>query len=115
MKKTVIFAFRGDPMCFIHVLLNALDLEERGLGGRIVMEGEATRLLQELREPEHFLHGLYESVKKKGLIEGVCKACSTKMGTMEIAKEEGFPLLDSMKGHPSIGAFMLEGYEVLIM
>ena len=25
-KKYALFAFNGDPMCFIHVILNALDL-----------------------------------------------------------------------------------------
>jgi len=29
MTKTVFFAFRGDPMCFVHVLLNSLNLSER--------------------------------------------------------------------------------------
>lgn len=28
MKKVALFAFNGDSMCFIHVLLNALDLKE---------------------------------------------------------------------------------------
>jgi hypothetical protein len=27
MKKAVLFAFNGDFMCFIHVLLNALDMQ----------------------------------------------------------------------------------------
>ena len=30
MKKVVLFAFNGELMCFIHVLLNALDMNERG-------------------------------------------------------------------------------------
>ena len=30
MKKVVLFAFNGDFMCFIHVLVNALDLHEKG-------------------------------------------------------------------------------------
>ena len=30
MKKVVLFAFNGDFMCFIHVLLNALDMHEKG-------------------------------------------------------------------------------------
>ena len=28
--KTVLFVFNGDPMCFIHVLLNALDMHAAG-------------------------------------------------------------------------------------
>ena len=41
MKKMVIFAFRGDPMCFVHVLLNGLDIANRGKEGKIVIEGDA--------------------------------------------------------------------------
>jgi len=28
MKKFALFMFNGDPMCFIHVLLNAIDMSE---------------------------------------------------------------------------------------
>ena len=27
MKKFALFVFNGDPMCFIHVLLNVLDMK----------------------------------------------------------------------------------------
>ena len=46
--KTVLFVFNGDPMCFIHVLLNALDMQARGDECRVVVEGSATRLIPEL-------------------------------------------------------------------
>jgi len=29
-KKVALVAFNGEPMCFVHVLLNALDMEEKG-------------------------------------------------------------------------------------
>ncbi len=48
MKKIAMFVFNGDPMCFIHVLLNALDMKENGYEGRIVIEGAATKLIPEL-------------------------------------------------------------------
>ena len=50
MKKFVIFAFRGDPMCFIHVMLNALDMKSKGYNIKIVLEGEAVKLVKELTE-----------------------------------------------------------------
>lgn len=34
MNKYVIFAFNGNQMCFVHVLLNALDMESKGLRGK---------------------------------------------------------------------------------
>ena len=33
MKKIALFVFNGDPMCFIHVLLNALDLDSKPAAG----------------------------------------------------------------------------------
>ena len=36
-QRKVIFAFRGDPLCFIHVLLNGIDLNERGQEGLIII------------------------------------------------------------------------------
>ena len=44
MKKIAIFAFEGNPICFVHVLLNAIDLHERGEEVKIVLEGEAIKL-----------------------------------------------------------------------
>ena len=37
MSKTALFAFNGEPMCFMHVLLNAWDLHERGETVRVVV------------------------------------------------------------------------------
>lgn len=114
-KKMAIFAFKGDPMCFIHVLLNALDLHSRGMGGVIVVEGEATKLLPSLEDPSNFLHGLYGQVKEQGLIAAVCKACSNKMGVLDRVKEMGLPLSDEMSGHPSMGRFLEQGFEIITM
>lgn len=45
MKKVVLFAFNGKFMCFIHVLLNALDMNQKSYDVRIVIEGAATKFL----------------------------------------------------------------------
>lgn len=112
-EKIVLFAFRGEPICFIHVLLNAIDLHERGRGGQIVIEGEAVKLVPEMSEPTHFLWSQYQKAKELGLIAGVCKACSTKLGVLEAVGYEELPLLDDMSGHPSMGAFLEKGYRVI--
>ena len=113
MRKMVLFVFNGDPMCFIHVLLNALDMQARGYEGGIVVEGAATKLIAELTKPENPLHTLWEKVKTAGLVEGVCKACSQKMGTLQSAQEQGLTLLDEMNGHPSMARYRVEGYELV--
>jgi len=113
MKKFALFVFNGDPMCFIHVLLNALDMKEKGHDGKIVIEGSATKLLPELAKPDNPLHKLWEKVKEAGLVDGVCKACSNKLGTLDAAKEQGLTLLDEMVGHPSIARYRDEGFEII--
>ena len=46
MKKFALFVFNGDPMCFIHVLLNAIDMSEKGHEAKIIIEGAATKLIR---------------------------------------------------------------------
>jgi hypothetical protein len=53
MKKVALFVFNGDPVCFIHVLLNGLDMKAKGMDGRIIVEGAATALLPKLAEPQN--------------------------------------------------------------
>ncbi len=115
MSKIVIFAFKGDPMCFIHVLLNGLDLNKKGLGGKIVIEGEAVKLIPEMAKKGHFLNGLYIEAKEAGLIEGVCYACSKKLGALDAAEEQGLKILNSMSGHVSMADFIKDGYDIVTM
>ena len=56
---------------------------------------------------------LYEKAKGLDLIDGVCKACSNKMGTLDAARDQGLRLLDEMTGHPSMARYMEEGFEVI--
>ena len=112
-KKIVLFAFRGDPLCFAHVLLNGIDLYERGNQGHIVIEGDAVTLVEKMSQPGHFLSTLYQKAKGLRLFAGACKACATKLGAIESIKKEDIPLIGEMSGHPSMGKFMEEGYEVI--
>ncbi|MBW2019863.1 MAG: cytoplasmic protein [Deltaproteobacteria bacterium] len=113
MKKVALFAFNGELMCFIHVLLNALDMNDRGYEVKIVIEGSATKLVPELAKEGTPMFRLYEKAKGLDLIDGACKACSNKMGTLEAVRAQGLRLLDEMSGHPSIARYRDEGFEVL--
>lgn len=113
MKKVVLFAFNGDMMCFIHVLLNALDTADRGYEVKIVIEGAATKLVPELSKADNPMFKLFKKTRDLGLVEGVCKACSNKMGVLDAVKAEGLTLLGDMSGHPSMGKYIDEGYEVI--
>ena len=48
-RKVALFAFNGDPMCFAHVLLNALDMFEKGFKVKVVIEALPPRRLQSLQ------------------------------------------------------------------
>jgi hypothetical protein len=111
--KFALFVFNGEPMCFVHVLLNALDMHSRGQEARIIVEGAATRLIPELAQTGHPLHLLWQRTKDSGLVEGVCKACSQKMGTLAAAQEQQLALLDDMNGHPGMARFRQAGYEIV--
>ncbi|NLB69983.1 MAG: cytoplasmic protein, partial [Lentisphaerae bacterium] len=60
MKKFALFVFNGDPMCFIHVLLNALDMHSKGHEVSIVMEGASVKLVPELDQHGHRLGALWK-------------------------------------------------------
>jgi len=113
MKKVILFAFNGEFMCFIHVLLNAIDMHERGYDVKIVIEGSATKLVPELAKKENPMFSLYNKAKSLDLIEGACKACSNKMGVLDAVKNEEIKLLDEMSGHPSIGNYREKGFDVI--
>ena len=113
MRKAALFVFNGDPMCFIHVLLNGLDMKTHDYDVRIIVEGAATALIPELEKHEHPLNGLWLKAKQSDLIEGACKACAKKMGTAELAKELGLSLLDGMNGHPGMAEFQKAGFEII--
>jgi hypothetical protein len=113
MQKIALFVFNGDPMCFIHVLLNALDMRRKGSDVKIVIEGTATKLIPELEKKGHPLHQLWKEAKSEGLVDGVCKACSSKTDTVAAAKAQGLAMLEDMLGHPSMRRYIEKEYEII--
>jgi len=113
MKKLALFAFQGEPTCFIHVLLNALDLKEKGHEVSIVLEGAATGLVPEIARQGHPLNSLYRKAKDLNLIDGACKACSVKMQAQQAIEAEGLRFLHDMSGHPGMGDYLARGYDII--
>ena len=113
MRKVAMFVFNGSPMCFVHVLLNALDMHDRGDSVQIVMEGEATQLVGELSQPDNWLNGLWQKACGQKLVAGACRACAQKLGARQSIDDNRLPLLDDMNGHPGMAAFRDDGYEII--
>ncbi|MDH5523393.1 MAG: DsrE family protein [Desulfobulbaceae bacterium] len=112
-KKIAIFGFAEDPSCFIHALLNGLEMQEKGWDVKLVIEGLATKHVQSLNDPLKTFAPLYQMAKKKGLIAGVCRACAKKVGVLDSVEEQGLKLLGEMHGHPSMAGYIEQGYEII--
>lgn len=113
MKKVALFVFNGDPMCFIHVLLNGLDMKEKGNEVQIIVEGSATKLIPEMVKQDHPLFTLYRKALEKGLVAGACRACSAKLGVKQAVEQTGLPLMDDMTGHPGMARYLDAGFEII--
>ncbi|MFA5624358.1 MAG: hypothetical protein WC966_04810 [Bradymonadales bacterium] len=112
MKKYLVYMMRGESMCALHALMNALDLVEAGHEVKIILEGEAVKLPKIFDENKN---PLYAKCKEKNLIVGVCKACSQVLGTLEYNRDAGMVLLDDMLGHAGFASYANEGYDIVVM
>lgn len=112
MKKIAFFPFKGEKMCFTHILINALDLHEKGVETKIILEGEAVKLTKVLEEEEN---SLYLKCKELGLFDSICKACSAQMGVLEYNERTGIPIKGNAKGHPAMYDYINAGYEIITL
>ncbi len=113
MKKYALFAFNGEAVCFLHVLLNGIDLASKGSQVAIVIEGAATGLLPAFVARDGVGQGHFDRALKAGLIDCACTACAGKMGGTEAAKQLGIPLKGEMSGHPAMAGYLDEGYSII--
>lgn len=112
-KKVVLLAFNGGDMCFVHVLLNALDMHAKKFDVKVVIEGAATKQISELNDPKKPFATLYQKVKDAKLIDCVCKACAAKMESLRSAESQNLPICGDMSGHPSLSYYVEQGYEII--
>lgn len=112
MNKFVIFAFSGNPTCFVHVLLNALDMHEKGMGVKVVLEGEAVTLVKTMLESKN---PLFQKVVDLQLIDCVCKGCSAKLKVLEYNEQSGLPVGGEMSNHPSFSSYTQKGYTIITL
>jgi len=112
MNKFVIFAFNGNPTCFVHVLLNALDLNEKGTEVKIVLEGESVTLVKTMIESNN---PLFKKVVDLQLIDCVCKGCSAKLNVLEYNEQSGLPVGGEMSGHPSFSSYIQKGFQIITL
>ena len=112
-QRIAIFAFNGEPMCFTHALLNALNMRQSGMDVALIIEGSATKTMCDLSDAKAEFHNLYQEVTQQGLVDCVCQACAHKMGVLEAVQRLGLPLCSEMNGHPAMARYVAEGYQVI--
>ena len=110
MKKVLLYAMTGEKSCFMHVLLNAVQLHEGGAQVRVVFEGASVKLVKGLEDTQN---PVYLKAKQASLLAGICFACSKTMGVYEDNLASGLPMLSDMSGHAGIKSYLDEGYEVV--
>jgi len=113
MKRIALFVFNGDPMCFIHVLLNAKAWNDHGHEVKIIIEGTATTLVPEVAKEDNPLHKLWEACRKDGLVAGACRACSQKLGVADGIKSQDLDLLEGIAGHPGMVQYQEDGFDII--
>ena len=112
MKKVALFAFNGNVGCFVHVLLNTLDMHEKGYDVKLVIEGEAVKLVKTMVESDN---PLFRKIVDLKLIDCICKGCSAKMGVLEFNEATGLPVGGEMSGHPPFSDYINDGYTVITL
>jgi len=113
--KVAFVAFKGEAMCFVHVLLNALDMAGKGHEVKVIFEGAATKQIAELSDASKPFAQLYAQVKEKGLVAAVCKACAAKMQSLDAAQAQGLPISAEMSGHPPLAEYVEAGYQIITL
>jgi hypothetical protein len=115
MRKLAVFAFSGDPATFAHAMLNAMDMKDRGYDVKLVVEGDATKLLSLLRNETKPFADVYRRCRGSGLIDCVCRACATRNGVVPVVIEQNLRFGDDMAGHPAMAAYLEQGYEIVTL
>lgn len=113
-RRVAIFAFNSDPVVFAHCLLNGLGMQAQGWEVKVVIEGDATKQVSLLRNETKPFAALWQKAKSAGIIDCVCEACARKNTVVPAVREQGLNLCNELEGHPSIGRYIEQGYQVLI-
>lgn len=111
MKKYLFYGMTGEKMCFQHILMNAVDLSEKGYEVKIIFEGASVKLVPVFEEEKT---PIYVKAKEKGLIAGVCFACTKVINVYDEVVKSELELINDMMGHAGIARYADE-YEVISM
>lgn len=118
MAKVAIAVFadtetHGDLGRIANALTMARGLKAANDEVTIIFDGAGTKWVRELSQPDHRLHGAFESVKDK--VGGACSYCAAAFGVKKDVEASGIRLLADFEDHPSIKALVDQEYEVITL
>ncbi len=112
----ILFYVLTDPsnmMVTYHFLLNAQDLKQKGVNIKIILEGDATKYVTKIGDPNHPLHSMYQSIKNS--ISAVCRGCAITTGTLEEAEKQGLPIIGNLDNHVALEPYVKDGYQIIFV
>jgi hypothetical protein len=112
MKKQLFVLFNYNKGIFTHIMLNVLDLAEKGYDVGIIFESEACKLISEL---ENTNNEKYEKIKEQKLIFAVCEICAKAMQALESAKRQNLPINGELLGHPPLEVWIKNDYHIMVV
>jgi len=94
----------------LHALLYAQELQRAGIPAKVVFDGAGTVWLREFSNPQHKYHALFRQTLDAGLVDAACAYCARAFNVVEAVQALGVPLVDTAGGHPSLSAYVREGW-----
>lgn len=115
--KYVLFVHAGPSELAraLHALLYARELSQAGIPTRVVFDGAGTVWLREFSNPEHKYHALFRQVLEAGLVDAACAYCARAFQVVEAVEATGVPLVGTADGHPSLFAYLRDGWTPLVL
>jgi len=100
----------------LHALLYSQELKDNGHDVQLIFDGGGTKWIEEIADPNHKLHPLYQSLKMSGVISGACEYCIEAFdGDKSLVIKEGLTLIDEYQGHPSLATLIDKDYQVITL
>jgi hypothetical protein len=112
MKKQLFVLFNYNKGIFTHIMLNVLDLHEKGYDVGIIFESEACKLILEFEDKSN---EKFEKIKENELVYAVCEVCAKAMKALESAKQQNLPINGELFGHPPLESWVQNDYHVMMI
>ncbi|MHA1977129.1 MAG: hypothetical protein ACW98F_05460 [Candidatus Hodarchaeales archaeon] len=112
MRKQLFVLFNYNKGIFTHILLNVIDLAEKGYNVGVIFESEACRFITEYEGKNY---QKFELIKEKELVYAVCEVCAKSMNALDSAQRQGLPINGELSGHPPLSAWIKLDYDVMLI